>query len=534
MNPDLFAGTPWLLRLNLRLDRIQIPVWAVSFLVLVWASVIAMQEAYPDAASLQTRALLLENPAAIMMSGPLFDAENYTLGAAVANELMLYVLTPAAIMSVLLVVRHTRADEQAGRTEMLRALPVGRFAPPTAAMITVAIANVLVGLAVTAGLAVPGGALADSAAAGLATAMTGMVFAAVTAVAAQISDNAATVRGMGLGAVAVAFLVRGFGDVINHSGSWLSWFSPFAWAQQMRPYVDLRWWPMLVALAVALALLVLSAALAHRRDLGAGLRATRPGPAAAPRRLLSPAGLSWHRNAGMFLGWGVGLAATAVGMGTLANSMQDMIDENPALRNWVELDMSAITQSFGALILSYFALGSAALIVAGILRLRDEETTTRSEITLISGSSRTGYLLGWTAVVTLLSLLLLVVFGAGTGLGMSLATGEGAWTGDLTLASLAYVPSVLAFGSLALALHGLVPRFAALAWVPVVWATIVAMLGELFKLPDWARGLSPLWHTPLVPGAELSPGPLVALVLIALALAALGVLGFRRRDVGQA
>ena len=533
MTGDLFAGTAWLLRLNLRLDRIQIPAWTLGFLLLVWASVIAMQDAYPDDASLQARALLLSNPAAIMMTGPLFDAEHYTLGAAIANELMLYVMVPAAVMSVLIMARHTRADEQAGRTEMLRALPVGRFAPPTAAMITVFIANLLVGAAVAAGLAIPGGAAADSAAAGVGTAMTGLVFAAFTAVAAQISDNAATVRGMGLGSIAVAYMVRGFGDVINHAGSWLSWFSPFAWAQQMRPYVDLRWWPMILALAATLALAALSAALADRRDLGAGLRATRPGPAEAPRRLRSPAGLAWHRTSGMFLGWGIGLGAMAVGMGSLANSLQDMIDQNQAFQDWVELDMSAITQSFGALILSFLALGPAALIVAGILRLREEEVSTRTEITLVSGSSRTGYLLGWSAVVTLLSLVVLVVFGAATGLGMTLATGEADWVGELTLASLAYAPAVLVFGGLALALHGLVPRRAPLAWAVVVWASIVSMLGELFKLPDWARGLSPVWHTPLVPGPGPEPWTLALLTVIALALAVLGVLGFRRRDVGQ-
>src|SRR5690606_27417110 len=100
---------------------------------------------YPDQASLDARAALLDNPAAIVMSGPLFALEHYTLGAMVANELMLYVLVAVAIMGILLMVRHTRAEEEAGRLELLRSRPVGRHAAPTAAFIAVTVATVLVG-----------------------------------------------------------------------------------------------------------------------------------------------------------------------------------------------------------------------------------------------------------------------------------------------------------------------------------------------------------------------------------------------------
>ena len=42
-----------------------------------------------------------------------------------------------------------------------------------------------------------------------------------------------------MAALAAAVLVRGAGDVIDNSGSLLSWFSPIAWAQQMRAFVAL-------------------------------------------------------------------------------------------------------------------------------------------------------------------------------------------------------------------------------------------------------------------------------------------------------
>lgn len=70
--------------------------------------------------------------------------------------------------------------------------------------------------------------------------------------------------------LAAAAMVRGVGDVIDHSGSALSWCSPIAWAQQMRAFVELRWWPLAMLVALAGALLVAAAALQRSREYDAG------------------------------------------------------------------------------------------------------------------------------------------------------------------------------------------------------------------------------------------------------------------------
>src|SRR5699024_4657851 len=149
------AGTGQLLRLFLRLDRFRLTVWVVSLFAVVWASVDALQRTFTDEQSLQARASLGANPASIMMTGPLFR-ENYNFGIVVANELSLWVLLPAAVMGVLFMVRHTRADEESGRLEMLRALPHGRLAATAASAALVTLASAALGAAVTAGLLIPG------------------------------------------------------------------------------------------------------------------------------------------------------------------------------------------------------------------------------------------------------------------------------------------------------------------------------------------------------------------------------------------
>lgn len=526
-------GTGMLLRLNLRLDRIQLPAWFLGFFILVWASVIAIKDAYPTPEALATRAQLLHNPAAVMMTGPLLATDDYTLGAALANELSLYVFLPAAIMSVLLVVRHTRAEEESGRLEMLRALPISRFAPASATVLTLVIANLLVAIAVTAGLIAAGAATTDSIAFGVATGLTGMVFGGVAAVTAQVSEFAGPARGTALGFIALAFVVRGIGDVIDPQGSWLSWLSPFAWAQQTRLYVDLRWWPLLISLGVAVLLFLIAAALNHRRDLGAGLRAGADGPAEAHRYLLSPAGLAWRLRRGGFIAWGVGLFLLAAAMGSLANELEPMVESTPDLASWVPLDVDSLTESFAAVILSFNMLAPAALMVGGVLAIRGEENAGRLEKVLLTGTSRTGFIAGWGAVITSLSILVTVVLGLGVGAGVSATTGDWAWLGETALASAAYLPVVLFFGGLSLALYGWAPRFTLLAWLLVAWSALVSFLGELLNLPDWARGISPLWHIPLVPEADVKVAPLLVLTGLAVVLALVGLAGFRRRDLAD-
>ena len=101
-----WAATGRLFRLNLRLDRVRILVWVLALTGTVSATVLALEETFPDGEARQARAALLDNPSAVMMTGPAFGADDYTLGAMTVNELSLSVLVATAIMSILLASRH--------------------------------------------------------------------------------------------------------------------------------------------------------------------------------------------------------------------------------------------------------------------------------------------------------------------------------------------------------------------------------------------------------------------------------------------
>lgn len=525
------SGLGTLLRLTLRLARRRLIWWTLAVAVLVPSSVIAIQEAYPDQAALDARAALLGSPSAVIMTGPAFAQDQYTLWAMVANELLLYVLLPAAILGVLLTVSLTRGEEEAGRLELLRSLPVGRSVPALAAFAVVLLAALLVGTATAGGLIAAGGAVPDSFAVGAAVGLTTLVFAAVAAVIAQVTEHAGTASGASLGVLALAFLVRGVGDVLDPQGSWLSWLSPLAWAQQTRVYVDLRWWPLLLCLGLTLLLGAVAAVLGRRRDLGAGLLAARSGRATAPALLLAPGGLVRRLLGRSLIAWGIGLFLFAVAFGSLASSLEDLAADIPELTTYAPLDLDNLTTSFSAYLLMMLAIGPLALAVWGILRLGAEEREGRLAALLLSGTSRTAVVGGWVAVVLGASALLQMLLGLGLGLGVWTATSETHWVGDLVLASLAYLPAIALAASVALLLYGRRLRLAGLAWLLVGWCALDTMLGTLLDLPDVVRGLNPLFHVPLVPDAEWEAGPAAALLGVAVLLGAAGLLALRRRDL---
>jgi ABC-2 type transport system permease protein len=53
----------------------------------------------------------------------------------------------------------------------------------------------------------------------------------------------------------------------------------------------------------------------------------------------------------------------------------------------------------------------------------------------------------------------------------------------------------------------------------------------VLSLPQWLIDLSPFSHIPAVPAADVTVLPIVSLVVVAALLFALGITGFRRRDI---
>lgn len=135
-----FTGTLRLVRLALRRDRMQLPIWLGGMAAGLMASATTMSATYPTIADRVAAAkLLATNPATLVLRGA---AANTSTGALIMNDALWILAVLAALMSIFAVVRHTRQKEETGRAELVGAAPVGRHASLAAALTVTVGANV--------------------------------------------------------------------------------------------------------------------------------------------------------------------------------------------------------------------------------------------------------------------------------------------------------------------------------------------------------------------------------------------------------
>lgn len=527
------TGTGRLLRFVLRRDRVRLGVWTVGVTVLYAAALGEYAVLADDPEGLQVRAALMKTPAMIAMAGPGYGVEDYTVGAAVANELILWILLTLAVMSILQVVRHTRAEEETGRSELVRAGAVGRHAPAVAALLAVLLAHVVVAVVTGAVLAASGLDAAGSFAMTGGIALGALVFAAVALVAAQLMEHGRGATGLSFAVLGAAYVARAVGDIQAEHGSALSWLSPIGWVQQTRVLVDLRWWPLLLCVAAIVVLLVLAAFLASRRDFGAGMVAVRGGRADASPALAGPAALAWTQQRSGLLWTSLGLGVMWLATGGVLDAVPDIVEsvqDNPVYAVILG-EGGDLVRTFVGVIGLYAAMGAAGYGIATSLRAQGEEEAGRLEHALAAPVARGRWLaanLGVTAVGTVV-VMLTGVLALGAGAAATGVTDPG--LGDLLGLGLLYLPALAVVVGLAAALYAWVPRATPLVWALFAYMFVVGMFADLLRLPDWARGISPFWWVPNPLTERVEPADVVGLGVVAAVLVALAFAGFRRRDV---
>jgi ABC-2 type transport system permease protein len=522
---------------QIRRDRLTLPIWILGTVLLLLASANAVETQFGDTED-RTAILrvALATPALLALRGiPNGDS----IGSTVHFVSFAFLAVTIGLMNTFLATRHGRADEEKGRRELVAAAPVLRLSPPVATLVLGLIANgVFVGLATaayrSAGLDA-GGALLSATALGV----TGLAFLGLGMLAGELTATSRAANGIGAILVLGSYALRAAGDALGTpdiekvtlTPAWPSTLSPIGWGQQTLAFTENDWSPVawiggLAVVAVAAALLVHA-----RRELGASLLPERNGRAAARPGLGSPFGLAWRLQAPTLLAWAIGSALLGLALGSLVTAIAGADLDNPAVE--------AILQSLGntqgdlgdALIPAVTVIVgilAAAAGVQAVLRMRDEEVDGRADEVLATPRSRHGWLLAFTAVGALSVVVVLVATGVATAAGfLALDDPDRAW---LALGqTLVQAPAALTFVAAAALLVGLIPRSAiALGWGVFALGVGIGMFGDLLGMPDEVIDVSPVSNVPTLPADDWVPT--IVMGAIAIALAVLGALAFRRRD----
>ncbi len=534
-SPGALAGVGELARLAMRRDRVMLAGWMYVLIAISASAAYGVKLVYKTEASrAAVAASVRSDPALAFLYGQLHGT---SVGALAAWRYLAYAALFAALMSIFLVVRHTRADEETGRLELIGSTVVGRHAPLVVALLVASVANLIAVVLAVALLAAGGLPAAGALAFGLAEAGCGMVFAGVAAIAAQISGTARGARGVAITVLGVSFLLRGIGDSGgSHGLSWLTWLSPIGWAELVRPFAGDRWWVLALPAAATVAAVAIAFWLTGRRDQGAGLIQPRPGPATAGRLLTGPAGLAWRLQRGTIAGWAGGFVAGGLAIGVVANGIGKLLGSGAALHQALSKigGQAGLTSTYLAACMSLLGLAAAAYAVSAVLRMRSEETEQRVEPLLAGPVSR----LRWGSSQLLIALagtiVVLLAGGVGVGLGYGAATSDlGTQLARMLGAALAQVPAALAVGAVGAALVGFLPRAAvAGGWTALAICGFIGVFGPALNLSQSVLDISPFTHVPKLPGGSFSAVPLLWLSAFAVVLAAAGLAGLRRRDIG--
>lgn len=487
----------------------------------------AYQTAAARAAAVEMAA---HNGAALVLYGRL-DPPG-TAAAMYLWEMGAFITIGVAVVSALLAVRLTRGLDSDGTVEIVRAAGLSPRSLAAASGLVLVVAASTAGGASTAGLLVHRGSDGVTTAGALAwggvVAVTFLLTAAVTALAAQLVATVAAARGLGMAFVGLAFIARAAADTTPGSspggspgtshGSylatapdafagvrhWLGALSPLGLRGEVTPFGTVRWGPLLAALAAASVIGCAEAWIWARRELHAALLAPATRHTARWRRptrlpVRSVAGFLARSTLGATLGWMIGIALLTgffVGMGgdVVASARAGRLDGGLLEAQLGHGDPAQSYLAYVGTIVAILTAGYAVLHVTGHAAAEREGTL---EVLRGTGGRPWRPLLGYAVTAAGASACVLLGSGAVAALVAPAVLpgddmGSAAWqqvTGQW--------PGIAALAGVAAAAVGIGPRWSALAWAIAGMSAGLVLLGTLVKAPDWLIDLAAFGHVPV-------------------------------------
>lgn len=532
-----------LLRQRLRRDRWQLVIWlaSIGFLSAFSAAAIA-QEFGTVAARTALLRLAIANPTVLMLRGL---PQGPGLAETSFFEIFTFLAVLAGLMNTFLAVRHSRAEEESGRAELVGSTAAGRQLPTVATVLHGLIANVLLALVTALGFMAAGLPAYGSFVAGAAVGGAGIAFLGVGLFMSQLMSTSRGANGYAAGVVLITYLLRGIGDATGSPtadgthmmSAWPTWLSPIGWGEQYAPYSANDWRPLLLQVGFAAVLVAAVFWLQSVRDSGAGVFAERSGRINARATLNGPFGLAWRLQWPTIVGWALGGLVTGLIAGALGSIVSSSIANDPGFASMRQAIGSIgaggtgpLTQLFISAIFSIVGVLAAACAVQLIVRLRQEEAGGSAEVMMSTPLSQVRWLLEFLLVGVVSIVLVLAVAALASGFAAIGAGQDAARLGDSFSAAAAQLPVAFVYLGVLSLVFVVAPSWTIpVSWVALGLGTFVGIFGGLVNLPDWIRHLSPFADAPVVVGnVDWTGGYWMFAIAIAAVAAAAALI--RRRD----
>lgn len=534
-----FAGTATLTFLAFKRDWLKLLIWLAVITTLVTSVGIAMKDLMPTHEEVMKQIVVrAESPAIRLFDIP---AAGISVESAMLMRSSILIGIMIVLVSMQTIIRHTRQNEETGRTEMISSTAVGKYSSLTAGLIVAVIFNIFIGSAIAAALIFNNFQMEGAILTGFAFAALGITFAGITSIAVQLSQTSSGAAGMVAVTFGVVFLISSIGDVLGEfnrdtfsvESHWLVWLSPWGWLGQVYAFHDNNWWIITLFSLLFLVTVLIAFYLIKKRDVGMGLFPAKKGPAFASKMLLSPIGLMWRLQRRLILSWVVAMLIFGMVIGAIGNEIQEMVS---GLNNNQLLEMFGgnpnVVSSILASFLAFLATFVAVYFVLALLRLRHDEVDGYMEGVLATAVSRVHLLMSQVICIGLGLGVILFFLALGAGITAKVSTGDSMF---LTLMEVTFyqAPAILTLGGFTILTIGILPRGAvAVSLAAVIFSLISGpMFGTMLGFPEIIQNISPFAYTVIDQSGNIDWSSGLWLTLIALTFTTIGIISFCRRNL---
>jgi ABC-2 type transport system permease protein len=506
---------------------------SVAMAVVVGAMLLAGEQAWRTARSsgIESLNLLTDNPAVRALYGTAHGLASS--GEFTTWRMQTFLQLAIAIWAVATTTRLTRGDEEAGRTEILLSTGVSRRNNMMSVLTTMTINGLAFALVAALVLSAYGEAILPSICVAVQVWGVAATFSALGSLAAQLFHTRAQAFGASTACVCAAMLLRALADSVSGLG-WLSWLSPFGWAQRIEPFTANRTHMSITFVLAWFGLCAVGAHAATHRDMGNGLFVHRLRVGRRMPRVNTPVQLLIRERGQALIGWTSGALAFGLILGSLTNALTDYLAADPRLSELMDragIHNLGSAQGYIAMMNAFASLIMVGAILGAVRTFEEDLRYGRHELALSGRHTRSRWYGALFAATALSAIVLAGALTFATWLGCRIsgapldiadAIGAGTIFGPIGILT---IGAGLAISAVRIGIAGPI----IVSYLTIAYLTTT--MGALVGIPQIWLDMSIFTHLNVSSGGAIASAPLIASITIGLVCTMIGWGRFTRSDL---